>query len=185
MLDLGKLAGFVAVAETGSITRAADRLMITAPALSQQLSKLESSVGAQLLIRSNSGCELTAAGRALAGHARDILERADRGHTDVPRLAEGNVAVQVFTTVTKSPRGQNYDQNSAEAGDNITPLFMGQLRPLRSWFSLRERALVQAEALVRAAEAAPDQLRLIRTRADLQAVLDARAGGQRILGAVL
>ncbi|WP_306755026.1 dipeptidase [Paracoccus actinidiae] len=116
---------------------------------------------------------------------RNILDRADRGHTDVPRLLEGNVAVQVFTTVTKSPRGQNYDQNSAEAGDNITPLFMGQLRPLRSWFSLRERALVQAAALARAAEAAPDQLHLIRTRADLQAVLDARAGGQRILGAVL
>ncbi|WP_295046123.1 membrane dipeptidase [uncultured Paracoccus sp.] len=116
---------------------------------------------------------------------RDLLKRADRGHTDVPRLAEGNVAVQVFTTVTKSPRGQNYGQNSAEAPDNITPLFMGQLRPVRSWFSLRERALVQAEALARAADAAPDRLRVIRTRADLQAVLDARAGGQRVLGAVL
>ncbi len=116
---------------------------------------------------------------------RNILDRADRGHTDVPRLLEGYVAVQVFTTVTKSPRGQIYDQNSAEAGDNITPLFMGQLRPLRSWFSLRERALVPAAARARAAEPAPGQLRLIRTRADLQAVLDARAGGQRILGAVL
>ncbi|WP_207101974.1 dipeptidase [Paracoccus shandongensis] len=116
---------------------------------------------------------------------RDILDRADRGHTDVPRLLEGNVAVQVFTTVTKSPRGQNYDQNSAGAPDNITPLFMGQLRPVRSWFSLRERALVQAEALNRAATDAPDRLRLIRTRADLQAVLDARAGGQRVLGAIL
>ncbi|VDS09719.1 Membrane dipeptidase (Peptidase family M19) [Paracoccus haematequi] len=116
---------------------------------------------------------------------RDILDRADRGHTDVPRLLDGNVAVQVFTTVTKSPRGQNYDQNSTDAPDNITPLFIGQLRPVRSWFSLRERALVQAEALARAAEAAPDRLRLIRTRADLQAVLDARAGGQRVLGAVL
>lgn len=116
---------------------------------------------------------------------RDILDRADRGHTDVPRLSEGNVAVQVFTTVTKSPRGQNYDQNSTEAPDNITPLFMGQLRPVRSWFSLRERALVQAGALVRAAEDAPDRLRLIHTRADLQAVLDARAGGLRVLGAIL
>ena len=116
---------------------------------------------------------------------RDILRRADRGHTDVPRLIEGNVAVQVFTTVTKSPRGQNYDQNSTEAADNITPLFMGQLRPVRSWFSLRERALVQAEALARAAEEAPDRLRLIRTRGDLQAVLDARAGGQPVLGALL
>ncbi|WP_347140610.1 membrane dipeptidase [Paracoccus sp. SSK6] len=116
---------------------------------------------------------------------RDILDRADRGHTDVPRLLDGNVAVQVFTTVTKSPRGQNYDQNSTEAPDNITPLFMGQLRPLRSWFSLRERALVQAEALAQAAEDAPDRLRLIRTRADLQAVLDARADGQHVLGAIL
>lgn len=116
---------------------------------------------------------------------RNILDRADRGHTDVPRLAEGNVAVQVFTTVTKSPRGQNYDQNSANTPDNITPLFMGQLRPVRSWFSLRERALVQAEALAQAAEDAPDRLRLIRTRADLQAVLDARASGQPLLGAIL
>lgn len=116
---------------------------------------------------------------------RDILDRADRGHTDVPRLAEGNVAVQVFTTVTKSPRGQNYDQNSTDAPDNITPLFMGQLRPLRSWFSLRERALVQAEALAQATDQAPDRLRLIRTRADLEAVLDARADGQRVLGALL
>ena len=116
---------------------------------------------------------------------RDILDRSDRGHTDVPRLLEGNVAVQVFTTVTKSPRGQNYDQNSTEAPDNITPLFMGQLRPVRSWFSLRERALVQAEALAQAAEDAPDRLRLIRTRGDLQAVLDARASGQRVLGAIL
>ncbi|MCZ0963277.1 dipeptidase [Paracoccus benzoatiresistens] len=116
---------------------------------------------------------------------RDILDHARRGHTDVPRLAEGNVAVQVFTTVTKSPRGQNYDQNSAEATDNITPLFMGQLRPVRSWFSLRERALLQAEALAEAAGKAPEQLRLIRTRGDLQAVLDARAGGQRVLGALL
>lgn len=116
---------------------------------------------------------------------RDILRRVDRGHTDVPRLLDGNVAVQVFTTVTKSPRGQNYSENSAEAGDNITPLFMGQLRPVRSWFSLRERALVQAEALARAAEGAPDRLRMIRTSADLEAVLAARAGGQRVLGALL
>lgn len=116
---------------------------------------------------------------------RDILRRVDRGHTDVPRLLDGNVAVQVFTTVTKSPRGQNYSENSAEAGDNITPLFMGQLRPVRSWFSLRERALVQAEALARAAEAAPDRLRMIRTSGDLETVLAARAGGQRVLGALL
>ncbi|AUH63234.1 dipeptidase [Paracoccus zhejiangensis] len=116
---------------------------------------------------------------------RDLLDRGVRGHTDIPRLAEGNVAVQVFTTVTKSPRGQNYSENSAEAPDNITPLFIGQLRPVRAWFSLKERALVQAEALRDMAEAAPDRLSLILTRADLQAVLDRRAQGEPVLGAVL
>ncbi|WP_410216946.1 dipeptidase [Paracoccus sp. (in: a-proteobacteria)] len=116
---------------------------------------------------------------------RDLLQRVNRGHADIPRLQEGNMAVQVFTTVTKSPRGQNYDHNSAAAGDSITPLFIGQLRPPRSWFSLRERALVQAAALQDAAERAPDQLRLIRTRDDLQAVLDERAAGGQVLGAIL
>jgi microsomal dipeptidase-like Zn-dependent dipeptidase len=116
---------------------------------------------------------------------RDLLRRVSRGHTDIPRLLDGNMAVQVFTTVTKSPRGQNYDHNSTEAGDNITPLFIGQLRPLRSWFSLRERALVQAQALENAAKRDPEHLRVIRTRQDLQAVLDARANGQQLLGAIL
>lgn len=116
---------------------------------------------------------------------RDILKRAGRGHTDIPRLQEGNVALQVFTTVTKSPRGQNYAANSTDAPDNITPLFMGQLRPLRSWFSLRERALVQAEALERAAARDPEALRVIRTRGDLAALLEARAAGARVVGAIL
>ncbi|RJE80199.1 dipeptidase [Paracoccus sp. JM45] len=116
---------------------------------------------------------------------RDLLRRVDHGHTDIPRLLQGNIAVQVFTTVTKSPRGQNYDHNSSEAGDNITPLFMGQLRPMRSWFSLRERALVQAAALAKAAESAPETLRIIRTRQDLASVLSERDQGKQALGALL
>ena len=116
---------------------------------------------------------------------RDLLERSDRGHTDIPRLIEGNVAVQVFTTVTKSPRGQNYSQNSADAPDNITPLFIGQLRPPASWFSLKERALVQARALARLTERAPDQITLIRSADDLAALLAARKAGAKTVGAIL
>ena len=116
---------------------------------------------------------------------RNLLKRADRGHTDIPRLLAGNVALQVYTTVTKSPRGQNYNQNSTEAPDNITPLFMGQLRPVRSWFSLRERALVQAGDLQKMAGNAPDKLRIIRTRDDLTELLEARRSGQRVLGVML
>ncbi|MDB6177858.1 membrane dipeptidase [Paracoccus sp. Z330] len=116
---------------------------------------------------------------------RDLLKRSERGHTDVPRLLDGNVAVQVLTTVTKSPRGQNYDENETGAADNITPLFMGQLRPVRSWFSLRERALVQAEALQEMVDRAPDRLRVIRSRQDLARLLADRADGQRVLGTIL
>lgn len=116
---------------------------------------------------------------------RDLLKRADRGQTDIPRLIEGNVAVQVFTTVTKSPRGQNYDQNSTDAPDNITPLFMGQLRPIKSWFSLRERALVQARDLERMAARAPETLQIIRSAEDLRTLLEARAAGAKRLGAIL
>ncbi|MBD9525356.1 membrane dipeptidase [Paracoccus sp. PAR01] len=116
---------------------------------------------------------------------RDILTRVDRGHVDIPRLSDGNVAVQVFTTVTKSPRGQNYTHNAAEAPDNITPLFIGQLRPIHSWFSLKERALAQAAALSRAAEQAPDQVMVIRSAEDLQSLLEARRDGARTVGAIL
>lgn len=116
---------------------------------------------------------------------RDLLERGTRGHTDIPRLLEGNVALQVYTTVTKSPRGQNYDQNSTEAPDNITPLFMGQLRPIRSWFSLRERALVQAKDLRQMAKEAPDRLRIIHAREDLSDLLAHRAAGEPVVGVIL
>ena len=116
---------------------------------------------------------------------RNLLKRADRGHTDIPRLQDGNVAVQVFTTVTKSPSGLNYGHNSADAPDNITKLVMGQLRPIRTWSSLKERALDQAARLHAMADRDPQDLRLILTRNDLQTLLDARASGAKTVGAIL
>lgn len=52
---------------------------------------------------------------------RSLLTRSTRGHVDLPRLEEGNVALQVFSSVSKSPVGQNYESNSADS-DNITLL---------------------------------------------------------------
>ncbi|WP_134726192.1 dipeptidase [Paracoccus luteus] len=116
---------------------------------------------------------------------RNLAVRHDSGHVDLPRLDQGNVALQVFTTVTKSPRGQNYSENDTEAPDNITPLVIGQLRPVQSWFSLKERALDQAARLRRLAGDHPEQLRLIRSRDDLDALLADRAAGARVIGGVL
>ncbi|TMV09005.1 peptidase M19 [Ruegeria sediminis] len=116
---------------------------------------------------------------------RDLNQRGDRGQVDIPRLIEGNVALQVFTAVTKSPAGQNYDSNAADAFDNITLLAIGQLWPLRTWGSLRERAIYQAEKL-HAFEAESDgKLKIIRTAADLDMVLDAKARGENVVGGIL
>ena len=116
--------------------------------------------------------------------ARDPLQRASRGHVDLPRLDEGNVALQVFTAVTKVPSGQNYESN--KAGSDVLPwLLVAQRWPARTWDSLLERALYQAWKLEDAERRAPETLRIIRSRADLDALLAARAGDSRQIGGIL
>ncbi len=116
---------------------------------------------------------------------RDLAARGGYGQVDIPRLIEGNVAVQVFTAVTKSPAGLNYDENSATAFDNITLLAVAQLWPMRTWGSLAERALYQAEKLADVQMATPDSLKIIRTIGDLDEVLRRRAAGETIVGGML
>lgn len=115
---------------------------------------------------------------------RNPLAYADRGHVDVPRLVHGNVALQVFAAVTKSPSGQNYESNSAES-DTITYLAMAQRWPMATWSSLAERALYQAQRLQQAEAEAPDQLNLILTVGDLQQVIEDREDGKTIVGGIL
>lgn len=119
---------------------------------------------------------------------RDLLDRHDHGHVDLPRLQDGHVALQVFSVVTKTPRGINYERNSADT-DNITFLAIAERYPLRAWFDLRERARWQGErlkdAVARSAARGDSALRLIRSRDDLAALLDARRAGQRVVGALL
>lgn len=116
---------------------------------------------------------------------RDLTLRASRGQVDLPRLIAGNVALQVFTTVTKSPAGLNYQRNAADARDDITLLYIGQLRPFRSWLDLTERALEQARQLALAEEKAPEMLKIVRSRADLETVLARRAAGEAVVGGIL
>jgi microsomal dipeptidase-like Zn-dependent dipeptidase len=115
---------------------------------------------------------------------RDPLADAARGHVDVPRLVRGNVAVQVFAAVTKVPQGLNYDENTADS-DQITGAAILQRWPIATWNSLFERARYQASRLDRAAQADPAALKVIRTRVDLDAVLEQRANGNSIVGGLL
>ena len=115
---------------------------------------------------------------------RDMLERADRGHVDLPRLKDGNVTLQIFSSVTKSPRGQNYDSNTGET-DNITPLVIGQLQPVRTWGSLLERSLWHAQKMDRAVEEERNTLFQIHGGEDIERLLRARNGGSDAVGAML
>jgi len=105
--------------------------------------------------------------------SRDLLSRGTQGQVDLPRLQDGNVALQIFSSVTKTPRGQNYDSNDADS-DNITPLVIAQLQPVRTWGSLLNRSLWHATRLRRAAAQSNGQLLLIRSAADLDSLLRAR-----------
>lgn len=96
---------------------------------------------------------------------RRLSARYERGHMDLPRLVEANVGLQVFSVVTKSPWGQNYDRNQSDT-DRITLLAVAQAWPPKSWNSLLERALFQARRLRSMEE--NGELTVIRTAADLE-----------------
>lgn len=105
---------------------------------------------------------------------RDLLERATRGHVDIPRLIEGNVAFQAFTIVTKTPRNMNIDSNAGDT-DNVTLLAIAERWPVRAWNSLKERALYQARKLEDTARRSNGKFTLIKTRDDLSNYLDRRS----------
>ena len=115
---------------------------------------------------------------------RDLNTRHDHGHVDVPRLLEGNVTLQVFSVVTKAPRGLNYERNDAST-DNVTLLAVAQRYPVRAWSSLLERARWQATRLQRAADASGGRLRVIRSSGELQRLVDDRAAGRQVVGGLL
>ena len=115
---------------------------------------------------------------------RSLLDRAERGQVDLPRLLQGNVALQVFSSVTKTPKGQNYDSNTADT-DNITMLAVAQLQPVRTWNSLLERSLWHARKLDRAAAGSAGRLRVIRNSQELDRLLADRAAGKQVVGGML
>jgi membrane dipeptidase len=115
---------------------------------------------------------------------RDLLTRSDRGHIDLPRLIEGHYALQVFSSVTKSPKGQNYDSNGADS-DTITNLAIIDLQPPRTWTSLLERSLWHAEKLRSFAERSDGWLRLIGSPSDIDRLLADRRNGHSVVGGML
>ncbi len=89
MFSLYQLRVFLTVAEEGSVTRAAERLYLTQPAVSQHIRALEKQVGVRLFQRTARGMALTPAGETLLEYARRIVRLAVEAHQAVAR--KGNL----------------------------------------------------------------------------------------------
>ena len=99
--DLRDLQLFVAVAEAGSIARAAERSHTVASAVSKRISDLEESFGTPLLVRGAKGIELTAGGHALLVRARAILHQSQQLEDEMRRHASGSRGyVRVFANIS-------------------------------------------------------------------------------------
>jgi membrane dipeptidase len=115
---------------------------------------------------------------------RDLLQRSTYGHVDIPRLVEGNVALQVFSLPTKSPRGLNIESNE-DKSDNIDLLAILGRWPFRTWSSLTERALYQARRLHEMANGSRGGFVVIESSADLASYLERRRSNRNLTAGLL
>lgn len=101
-LDLRRIRYFVAVAEERSFTRAADRLHISQPPLSQNVKALEEEIGVQLLIRDHRGVKPTDAGLVFLRQARHILGSVRHAVDETVRVAAGTSGTVRIGAVTSA-----------------------------------------------------------------------------------
>lgn len=115
---------------------------------------------------------------------RDPARRGQYGHVDVPRMLEAGLGLQVFSAVTKTPRGINFESNDAQT-DNITLLAIAQRWPWRTWTSRAERALYQASRLQRLARDSGNRFVVLRDATDVQRYLHRRREGEVLTAGLL
>ena len=115
---------------------------------------------------------------------RDLSKRLSHGAVDIPRLIEGNVAIQSFFIVTKSPWTQNIDSTPADS-DAITTLITVQGWPARTHESLLQRALYQAGRLHQLANESKGAMVVLESKDDLRHYRDARSEGTAKVAGIL
>jgi DNA-binding transcriptional LysR family regulator len=90
------LESFVEVARRGNVSRAAEALFLTQPAITARLKSLESDLGTELFVRTGRGMKLSDAGRAFLPYAERTLATVDEGRQLVANLRQGNVGALVI-----------------------------------------------------------------------------------------
>lgn len=115
---------------------------------------------------------------------RDLLQRASHGHVDLPRLQEGNVALQVFGVVNSLPFPLKME-NNRDGYDITGSLASWQGWPRKTHHSRLQRALFQADKLAGRVKASNGALKMITSRQDMEVLLAARSSGEQVVGAML
>lgn len=102
-MDVRQLRYFVSIVDYGSLGKAAEKLFVAQPSLSQQMARLEEELGVSLLLRSNHGVSPTSAGEAMYRHARLVLRQMEQLKQEVTKgvgAESGTVAIGLPTTMT-------------------------------------------------------------------------------------
>lgn len=115
---------------------------------------------------------------------RSLLKKSEYGHIDLPRMVKGGMALEVFSVVTKVPRGFNIEKNNSNT-DYITLLAMSEVWPQKTWFHLLERALYQADQFKKYAQESEGDLRLVTNKTELKKFLEERKTNKKIVAGIL
>lgn len=132
-LSLRLLRAFLAVAEEGAVGRAAKRLFVSQPALSQDIRRLERLVGVELFVRDSRGMTLTAAGQVFAEGVRQAVTILDRTATMARRTAAGH---RPGVTLAYTP----------SVGNHLLPLLLPELERRVPDVEIDERQVDTGEA---------------------------------------
>ena len=115
---------------------------------------------------------------------RNFLKEHTYGHVDLPRMQKANVALQVFTIVSKTPKGINIEENSDKT-DQVALLSFVQLRPIKTWFNITSRALNQCNDLHRFADKSNNQFRVVTSQKELQQFINDRQKNKKLTAGML
>jgi len=157
-MEIRHLRYFVTTAEELHFTRAAKRLGIAQPPLSQQIQQLEREVGTQLFHRLTRGVELTEAGRAFWQDAKAILDQIDRAKAAAQAVARGergsvrigftsSASFNPFVPAVISAYRQKHPGVELLLGEHTTTVLLEQLREGRLDFAFLRPAMGEAGAM--------------------------------------